>query len=171
MVYRFLTLTLMVAILAACNDHAVVEPEPEPQLTGAACSSADECIGDLCLEELGPETSDPITFPDGYCTNNCDWEDVDEDGYVDPIELVGCLAGDVCLFYDPDYYDDVPAVGYCFQGGCETDWDCRDPNYVCYDFGFWEPVKACVPYDAVDPATTQTENSTMLLYNPYELDS
>lgn len=142
---------------------------------GAACDSAEECAGGICLEVLGSEAADPITFVDGYCTGECEYGDFNGDGYTDYDEFEGCTEDGLCLNYDPNPWDEEDSLeSYCFLAGCLTDWDCRDPNYICMEFGFppFTPSStACVPIDVIAPEEDETKSTsfpadTALIYHP-----
>jgi hypothetical protein len=134
-----LRLFIFVSIIAlvftgGCGDG----DSPDLAPVGEACVDADDCEGELCLQELGTGFApDPITFDGGYCsTGGCE---VANDGSNT------CDDG-TCLYYDYNWFDDILAVGYCFEAGCEIDDDCRD-GYTCANFS---PENACIPIDAVD---------------------
>jgi hypothetical protein len=135
-----ITLTLTVAclvgwalLLPGCGGDADISG-----IVGDPCGVDMECADGICLTELGPDSDQPVTFVEGYCTAPCYYDE----NYV----MHGCPGDSLCLIYD-DYTDTIPAESYCFATGCQTDWDCRDENYVCRHF-FVDlfSVGACIPY-------------------------
>jgi len=143
-----ITLCTAFCFLVGCGGD---EAAGESGEVGDYCTGADDCVDGICLDELGPDTPDPITFEGGYCTSECEYVDLNEDGYIDVDEYIGCSEDGLCLIYDADPWGATDTEeSYCFQKGCFTDWDCRDPDYICMEFGsppYTPSATACVPLD------------------------
>lgn len=128
---------LLALFFLACGGDADISG-----ITSDPCSVDMECASGLCLTTLGIDSAHPIEFDGGYCSAVCYYED-----FVSH----GCGPEEICLNYDEDTYDNLPAeIAYCFTTGCKSDWDCRDSNYVCREF--YVDVfllGACIPIDAL----------------------
>lgn len=87
---------------------------------GAPCTEGSECEGLFCIDE----TLDP-SFVDGYCSAI----------FCDPTYPGSCFDDGAC--FDTEIYPPLCAAL------CETDADCRGPDYVC--------VGTCIPDDFTSP--------------------
>jgi hypothetical protein len=133
---KFIVSLLVISMFAACGDDATIVG-----VVGDECLEATECEQGICITVLGEGGVAPIVFDGGYCSSECYY---DED-----LVSHGCGENEICLRYDADYFDDIPEVDYCFASGCETDWDCRDDNYICvYFFVDNFEVGTCIPAGA-----------------------
>jgi hypothetical protein len=83
---------------------------------GDPCTSGEQCLGGFCIDETLDES-----FVDGYCSAV----------YCDPHFAGACGEGGEC--FDTEVYPPLCARS------CETDGDCRVPDYVC--------VGVCIPDD------------------------
>jgi len=117
--YRTLTVVLTCLLLVACGSE---DNSPTDLETGAACAADEECLGGICLEEIGNPDIGTLTFADGMCTNECSFED----------ELSCLEESEICLRYNPT------KESFCFPTcSSEEQFDptaCRvGYNCVCLD--------------------------------------
>ncbi|MBN1771136.1 MAG: Zn-dependent exopeptidase M28 [Deltaproteobacteria bacterium] len=106
------------------DDGTEVEDAPGEEASrlpmGAACTDGAQCEGLFCIDE----SLDP-SFVDGYCSAL----------YCDPGFPGSCFDDGAC--FDTEIYPTLCAAL------CETDADCRGPDYVC--------VGTCIPDDFTAP--------------------
>jgi hypothetical protein len=100
----------------------------------ADCTGINAAVGDACTENadcgLSPDvacSTEADGFPGGYC--------MVQGGFV-----ADCPDG---TDINPDYLHGNPVLSQCWLE-CETDSDCREPDYACYD-AFFRDQKFCAP--------------------------
>lgn len=116
------SLVVYLALSIAGCSQAMPEDISE---NGGPCSVAGECLGDVCLTELGTN-DDLIEFEEGLCTASCDGMTGD-----------GCFDGEHCLTHV------ATEQANCYQG-CTYGQagECRD-GYHCVSVAFL--TFACMP--------------------------
>jgi hypothetical protein len=133
-----LHIVVLAPLLAACGDdgNTVVDQGPPPDMRRVfVLSGARSGIGEECQEGRSPKGTcsgsaegliclldGELGFAGGYCTSDC--------------LNTGCPDDSQCVRIDV-------GLDMCLAA-CNTDADCRTPDYVCSDY------QVCVPKDGFD---------------------